>query len=165
MTDVRQGWGRGTGDAVPSAPWQRPALAPDSGQLRRSSIMGGESAWQGCKFAGSQFIPPSSSLRAQPAAMAAPGRAPGGVFGPSPVWPMGQGIPNLNGSPHPHPVASQAGKWRGVLRGWQRRCFAGGRNGETICERGVRPDAAMEAWIQRQNCFAWLCDGISASSG
>lgn len=125
--DVGKGWD--AGDALPSAPAAADSSDPGRGQLHKAPGMDGEEFIR----AGDQFVPPSRSVGAQPAAVAAPGSG----FGPSPGWLMGQDIPGLNKSPNPYGsgLPARVARGGGAAAGEAARVFHWGRNGETICVR------------------------------
>lgn len=97
--DVGKGWGKGTGDALPSAPQQQPAPARAEGSSTGLQSWMERGYRRAVNLPVITLSPPSRSVGAQPAAVAAPGCGPGVVL----VHPWGgQGILNLNGFPNPH---------------------------------------------------------------
>lgn len=154
---VGKGWGKGTGDALPSAPQQQPALARAEGSSTGLQSWMERVYGRAVNLLVTTLPPASRSVGAQPVAVAAPGCGPGGGFDPSPGW-----------SGHPQPEWVPKSSWQvrrcggrckevsaGVLPGEERRNHLLAR---------VHPDASTEEWIRRRNCFPWLCYGISASS-
>lgn len=155
--DVGKGWGKGTGDALPSAPQQQPAPAGAEGSSTGLQSWMERGYHRAVNLPVITLSPPSRSVGAQPAAVAAPGCGPGGGFGPSLGW---------SGHPEPEGVPKSSRQVR-RCRGHCKEVSAGVLPEEEwrnhLLTR-VHPDASMEEWIRRRNCFAWLCYGISASS-